>query len=56
MILLIVFLVTLSGPYDGLTERIFVSVVLIWIGISGVKFHSIARLRRKNGFRLARNI
>jgi hypothetical membrane protein len=42
-IFLLVFLLTSIGPYEGLTERLFVSIVLVWIEVTGIKLHSTAR-------------
>ena len=47
-ILLTVFLFTSSGPYEGLTERMFVSVVLIWIEVTGLRLRSISSHRHPN--------
>ena len=45
LILLFVFLPTSFGAYKGLTERMFVAVVLIWIEITGLKLLSLSNLK-----------
>jgi hypothetical protein len=45
-VLFFVFLITMkapiSGPYQGLTERLFMAVPLIWIGVSGIKLLTLS--------------
>ena len=43
IILLIVFMSTFSSPYTGLTERLFVAVPLIWLGITGLKLYKMIK-------------
>jgi hypothetical protein len=47
VILLVVFVLTSSGPYQGLTERMFILVPFIWIEITGLKLRSMANYRRQ---------
>ena len=50
--LLILFLVTSSSTFDGLTERLFAAVVLLWIELGGIK---LLNLTRKNTLPAANN-
>ena len=43
IIMLIVFLFTFNSPYQGLTERLVVAVMFIWIEITGLKFYSLIK-------------
>lgn len=40
-LLLIVFLLTYESSINGLTERLFIAVPLIWIGVSGTQMQSV---------------
>ena len=41
IIMLIVFLFNSSGHYQGLTERLVVAVIFIWIEVTGLKLYSL---------------
>jgi hypothetical protein len=45
IILLVVFLPTSFGSYQGLTERMFIAVQIIWIEVMALKPRSMANLR-----------
>jgi hypothetical membrane protein len=48
VILLALFVATLFGPYQGLAERTFIAVPLIWIEVTGLKLGSMAALASKD--------
>ncbi|MGP8022483.1 MAG: DUF998 domain-containing protein [Methanobacterium sp.] len=43
IIMLIVFFFTFSSLYQGLTERLFVAIPLIWIEVTGLKLYSLIK-------------
>jgi len=45
IVLLVVFLPTSFGSYQGLTERMFIAVQLIWIEVMALKLRSMANLQ-----------
>ena len=40
IVMLIIFLYTITSSYQGLTERLFVAIPLIWIEVTGLKLYS----------------
>jgi hypothetical protein len=45
----LIFLLTLFGPYEGPTERMFSVVALVWIEVTGLKLRSLDILQRSTG-------
>ena len=43
IIMLIIFLYTITSPYQGLTERLFIIVPFIWIEVTGLKLYSMIK-------------
>jgi hypothetical membrane protein len=43
IIMLIIFLYTITNPFQGLTERLFIIVPFIWIEVTGLKLYSMIK-------------
>ncbi len=43
IVMLILFLCAITSPYQGLTERLFIVIPLIWIEVTGLKLYSMIK-------------